>query len=153
MYFDTGQAVTGLRDQNPNLNFDVTQIPQREDGQPRTHGTVYGLVMLDRVPPQQRANVFTALQRLTSRPLSQSVLENTNLTPVRSAIVANANPDSPQKQTYLNVAPNVRAWIEPEPSQADQVFNDLITEVTSGRSSVSQALDNAGSRLQVLFEE
>jgi ABC-type glycerol-3-phosphate transport system substrate-binding protein len=153
MYFDTGQAIDEIRDQNPNLNFDVTAIPQREGEQPRTHATIYGLAMLDRVSPRRRANVFTALKRLADRPLSESLLANTNLTPVRTSVVSKVNPDSPQKQTYLDTAPTARSWIEPEPERANQIFTDVITRVTSGRNSVSEVIDNAESKLQVLLEE
>jgi len=153
MYFDTGQAVSSIRSQNPNLNFDVTQIPQRENGQPRTYADMYGVAMLKQVNSRRRGSVFRAMQSLVSRPFAESLLENTNLTPVRKSVVAQASSDSPQKQTYLNVAPTARGWIEPDPAQTNQIFADLITNVTSGQSSVSEALNNADDRLQLLFND
>jgi hypothetical protein len=92
------------------------------------------------------------MRRLVSRPLAQSLLENTNLTPVRTSLVANASPDSPQKQVFLNTAPTARAWADPSPEQTDQIFNDMITGITSGQTSDSQALSNAHGKLQKLLE-
>ena len=153
MYFDTGQAIDEIRDQNPNLNFDVAAIPQREGQQPRTHAKIYGLAMVDRVSSRRRANVFRVMQRLVSRPLAESLLENTNLTPVRKSVVSQINSDSPQKQTYLDTAPSARGWADPDPAQTKQIFADLITNVTSGQSSVSEAIGNASDRLDLLFND
>jgi multiple sugar transport system substrate-binding protein len=152
MYFDTGQEITEIREQNPNLNFDVAQIPQRENQQPRTYARMYGVALLSNVDPRRQANVFSAMRRLVSRPLAQSLLKNTNLTPVRTSLVANASPDSPQKQVFLNTAPTARAWADPNPEQTDQIFNDMITGITSGQTSASQALSNAHGKLQNLLE-
>jgi len=153
MYFDTGQAIDEIRDQNPNLNFDVTAVPQRKGEQPRTHATIYGLAMLDRVPSQRRVNVFTALKRLAGRPVSESLLANTNLSPVRKSVVSAGNPDLPHKQSLLNISPTARGWLDPKPGKSSQVFSNLITDITSGQYSVSRAIEVANDSLAQIISD
>jgi ABC-type glycerol-3-phosphate transport system substrate-binding protein len=152
MYFDTGQAISEVRSRNPNLNFDITRIPQREDGQTRTYGTMYGFAMLERVSPQRRGRVFSALQRLAAPAVAESTLENTNLTPVRKQVVANASPENAYKSTLLSAAVTARGWLDPDPAQSDNIFADMITSVISGQSNVDSAIETAGQSLDVLFK-
>lgn len=152
MYFDTGQAVAEVRSRNPNLNFDVTTIPQRSDGQNRTYGKMYGLAILDRVPPQRRGRVFSALQQLTVPAIAESMLQNTNLTPVHKEVVASANPEEAYKATFLNAAVTARGWRDPDPSQSDNIFSGMITDVISGQADVGSAVNTASRSLNTLFD-
>lgn len=152
MYFDTGQAIADVRNRNPNLNFDVARIPQRANGQPRTYARMYGLALLDRVAPQRRTRVLSALQQLTSSSVAESTLANTNLTPVHKQVVSEANPEEAYKATLLDAAVTARAWLDPNPEQTDRVFADMIVDVISGQSSVSEAVDTASRSLNALLD-
>lgn len=151
MYFDSGQAVTEVRERNPNLNFDVAQMPQREDGEPRTYARMYGLAMLERVPPQRKARVFSALRELTSPSVVESMLANTNLTPVHKEIVANASPEDAYKATFLDAAITARGWLDPEPDQSDAIFADMVSDVISGQNDISSAVNVTGKSLETLL--
>lgn len=152
MYFDSGQAVTEVRQRNPNLNFDIAQIPQREDGEPRTYARMYGIAMLERVPPQRKARVFSALRELTSPPVVESMLANTNLTPVHKQIVANASTEEAYKATFLDAAITARGWLDPEPNQSDTIFAGMVSDVISGQSDISSAVNVAAGSLEALLD-
>lgn len=150
IYFDMGSSINEVRERNPNLNFDVARIPQRADGQARTYGRMYGLAMLNRVR-QRRGRVFAALQRLSGPEVSESLLENTNLTPVRKEVVRNASPDDAYKSTFLDAAVIARGWLNPDLQESERVFTDMITDVVSGQSEVSGAVNTASRLLDEQF--
>jgi ABC-type glycerol-3-phosphate transport system substrate-binding protein len=152
MYFDMGSTINEVRERNPNLNFDVARIPQRANGQARTYGRMYGLAMLDRVQ-QRRGSVFGVLQRLSGSEVSVSLLEDTDLTPVRKQVVSNASPNDAYKSTFLDAAVIARGWLNPDLRQANRVFTDMITDVVSGQSEVSGAVNTASRSLGELLRD
>lgn len=153
MYFDSGTAITGVRERNPNLNFDVARIPQRENGEPRTYADIYGLGLLDSVDRRRQSRVFEALSRLTSQNMAQTIVERTNYTAVHKSVVSNYNPEDPYKATLLDNAVIARGWLNPNPNRVDVVFQDMITGVTSGRKSVGGAVNDAGRSLDALLSQ
>lgn len=153
MYFDFGTAIDDVRARNPNLNFDVTTIPQRSNGKRRTYAKIYGLGILDTVSKARQARVFSVLQRVTGPQVSQALLAETNLAPAHKQVVSSAQPDQAYKSTLLNAAVTARGWIAPNPQQADRIFNQMINNVVSGQSEVAGAVSIADSALDKLLEE
>lgn len=151
MYFDTGRAVDDIRAQNPNLNFDVTNIPQRADVEnKRTFATIYGFTILKGA--SNKPAIFSALQRMTNAKVANAIADQTNLTPVRKEVIAAGRPNDPHQSVLFDAAVIARGWYDPDPEKTQNVFETMIRDVTSGRQSVTGAVRDANNRINALLQ-
>lgn len=144
-YLAPASDIRSIRSQNPNLNFDVTTVPQLEGGQTRTHGNFYGFAILDRAP--NKLAILNVLERLTDTSAAQAVSNRTDLVPVRKDVLAAGASDA-YKQVSYDSAIISRGWYDPDSSISNDIFAMIISDVASGRRTVSSALQHADVSLQ-----
>ncbi len=151
MYFDNGRAIDDIRAQNPNLNFDVANIPQRQGAEnKRTFATMYGFSILN--DASNKTAIFSALQRMTNSTVANAMVDQTNLTPIRKDIIAEGQPDDPHQSALFDAAVIARGWYDPDPEETESIFEEMVQGVTSGRQSVSGAVGDANDRINALLE-
>lgn len=144
-YLAPASDIRSIRDQNPNLNFDVTRIPQLEDGVTRTYGVFYGFTILERAP--NKLAILNALELLTGTEMAQAVSAGTDLAPVRKDVLAAGVSDA-YRQVFYDSAVISRGWHEPDPVLTNEVFRSIVTDVVSGRRNARSALQSANNTLQ-----
>lgn len=149
MYIAPASDISVIRNQNPNLNFDVTTIPQLRNGQARTYGTVYGFAILNQAT--NKSAILNALNELTGRDMAEALTAQTNYTPARKDILA-SGANNAYKQVFFDAAITARGWLDPNPEATSGVFRDIIRDVTSGRQNVRQAIRRANTRLSNLLD-
>ncbi|MCR4275040.1 MAG: extracellular solute-binding protein [Candidatus Campbellbacteria bacterium] len=150
MYLGFSGELFGIREQNPNLNFDVTRMPQVRDAvQKSTFGTIYAIAILNQSPT--KANAFQAATILTSKEMSPFFLDILGLPPARRDALSQV-PTDPYKAVFYNDALISRGFYDPDPVQTNALFSTLIEDVTSGRVSISQAVSQANGRMSQLLE-
>jgi hypothetical protein len=74
------------------------------------------------------------------------LVEKSYLPPVRRDMLA-AKPAQDWLSVFYDSAAIARGWIEPGPQTSENVFADMIEDVTSGRSTVVEALNRGGAEL------
>ncbi len=136
---------------NPNLDFDVTPVPQPATA---TTKNVYGLVYAFMIPhgagnssgAYQVAGLFSnsseqvaAAAATGLAPATLNQLEQPPTDPVGAVAYAEA--------LYAN------GWLSPAPTDTDSVFSSMIGNVISGRSSVSVALSSAEQALSSYLQQ
>lgn len=144
-YLAPASDIRAIRNQNPNLNFDVAIMPQLEAGSTRTHGVFYGFSILQRAP--NKLGILNVLQRLASTDMAEAISIQTDFAPVRKDVLSTGADDA-YRQIFYDSAVISRGWYEPDPDVARRVFEGIITDVASGRRSVSGALQSANTTLQ-----
>lgn len=130
---------------NPNLSFDMARIPQPAATQTRmTYAKLYASAI-----PRSSANPTGALDVAFSlgsaRPSAAAATAFSMAPALRSLVVAPAN--DRYAAVYYPEALIADGWLSPAPSVTDGIFAGMITNVTSGRSEVDQAIRDADESL------
>lgn len=148
-YIGFASEIFSLQQKNPNLNFDVTYVPQIRSAENRTNfANLYGLSVV-----RQSKNIAAAFSVVTSlvEPASLKALETkTNLPPVRRDLLAD-KPTDAYRSVFYDSALVSRSWIDPSPTDTSEIFRTMVESVTSGQARISESLNRANSSLDNLF--
>jgi maltose-binding protein MalE len=140
-----------LRSANPNLDFDVTPLPQPATATLKSaYGLVYAL-MIPRGAPNA-AGAYQAAALLTNSIEQAAAAANTGLAPATLNQLVTAPADPISAVAYAE-ALYTRGWLSPMPADTDTVFSSMISNVISGRSNLEAALVSAERSLSSLLQQ
>ncbi|MFT5849807.1 MAG: ABC-type glycerol-3-phosphate transport system substrate-binding protein [Patiriisocius sp.] len=145
LYFGLGSEAPDIDQKNPNLNFDVTTVPQGSAATAlRTYGDFYGFAI-----PRASANpqgAFAAMSTISSARFVGDLTVGLNMAPVRRDVVG-AGDTGVYRSTMLQSALIARGWLDPNPDASDSILMQMVEDVVSNRSRISQAVSDAVNRL------
>lgn len=148
-YFGYASEIQRLQDKNPNLNFDVAQIPQETGGVPNVYGKMTAFAIVKN--SKNFAGALGVVSKLTEKDSIVLWRDLYNLPPVRRDLLA-----EPAKDPYMTVfyrsAIQSKSWYDPNPTDSDLVFKDMIESITSGRDKLSNAVGDAKLKLDKLLK-
>lgn len=138
--------------QNPNLNFDVTQIPQTSGG-PQERQLTTARVYAYAVPlvAENSYGASILLEALTSATASQLFEQNTGLPSPRRELLA-GEPTDAVKTVFRNSTIQAVSWRDPNPKATQQILAKMSNSVVSGTARMSEAIQRAQSELQAVLE-
>lgn len=145
IYFGKGSEAIDIADKNPNLNFDVAEVPQGESATvKRIAGDFYGLAI-----PRAAYNPEGAYMAARTMALPQNSGAFAKALGMSSATRRSiAEGDSnPYRAVVLNSALVARGWLDPDPEASSEIFRMMIEDVVSNRLRVSNAVSDAVRRL------
>lgn len=149
IYFGYGSDVSRVVQQNPNLNFDVTGVPQGAgDTVKRVYGRFYGMGIL--AASQNQSGAYRAALVLSAAAPTLTLSESLGLAPAHRVSLAQPQTD-PLRQTIFSESLSARGWLDPDPEDSDEVFRQMVEDVVSGRSSVGSATSDTIRRLELAF--
>ncbi len=150
MYFAPGSEFEGLRQANPNLNFDVASVPQGSGATTlRNYGDFYAFA-IPRASKNQ-TGAYAVAQILGSETNARMLTELLGIAPVHRTLLGNSS-SNPFRAIIFNSALIARGWLDPNPSASDEVFKSMVQDVTSGRARISDVLNDTIRRLELLFK-
>ncbi len=148
MYFGPASELLTLRDANPNLNFDVAQLPQSRGAGKEVAARVTGVAI-----PRGSKNPAGALQvalQLTSPNTALRVAELLTLPPTRRDVALDAS-----RNAFLEVfqASALRSFsfLDINPPETDALFSRMFGDISSGRATLTEAVSAANSDLRELL--
>ncbi len=145
LYFGRASEAAGIDSKNPNLNFDIAAVPQGGQATARRgYGAFYGFAI-----PRASGNVngaYAAASRITSAKYADELTTALTMAPVRRDLVAAGSAD-PFRSSMLESALIARGWLDPDPGASDGIIMQMVEDVVSNRSRVSNAVSDAISRL------
>ncbi len=149
-YFGLASEYENIRKKNPNLNFDVTIMPQSRQS---NTGTVYGdMIFLGLIKNSQNlGNAFNTAKILTSQNNIKFLAETLNLPPVRRDLLIDQNSNA-ALQTFYSSALITKPFLDPDVEKTQQIFTNMIESFVSGRESLSTTISRAGSEIKKLLE-
>lgn len=149
VYFGHTSEYKSLRDKNPHLNFSAAPIPQpRETTTEITLARVHGLAVLKSSKNKQTA--FIAVQRLLDKQPSDDFSAVFALPPVRRDLLS-VRPTDAATSVFYDSAIRARTWLDPEPSETDDAFRQAVESVSSGRSTVPEAVVQLSRQFETLL--
>lgn len=149
-YFGFASEATDIATKNPNLNFDVTMIPQTVDATTKvTFGELYGFALLK--SSSNIAPAYNLISELTSAAAVSDFLEFDDVAPARLDLIS-AGTSDPEKTVFYNSALIAHGWIDPDAQATDQIFQTMVEDVSTGRLDVSSSVQNASGALDNLLQ-
>ena len=128
----------------------MTEVPQESGVTTRRgYGTFYSFAIPKAAQNPQGA--YRAALVLSSPDVSRMLAEGLNFSPVRRGVITQGTQD-PYRSVIYRAALIARGWLDPNPTSSENVFKQLIEDVTSGRIRTSDAVGDASERLQLLFK-
>lgn len=145
-YIGRASELFNIESVNPNLSFDVTQIPQIKDSTTkRTMGEIYAVVI-----NKKSSNLVSALQvvgELSQGDNAKSLSTATSLPPVSRSLLSAKPSDNPYLSTFFSSSLISRSWIDPDERSTDAVFGELIENILSNNLSTNEAINKAQDQL------
>jgi multiple sugar transport system substrate-binding protein len=140
-----------LKAANPNLNFDMAQIPQPQTA---AHAVDYGLAYAFAIPKASGnpSGAYQAAMALTGSAVLPAAAQALSVAPaVRSLLVA--SPSDSFAPVYYPEALIAQGWLSPAPATTDGIFSAMITNVTSGRYQARDAVYMANQALDAALSQ
>jgi ABC-type glycerol-3-phosphate transport system substrate-binding protein len=149
MYLGYASEYERLQKQNPQLNFDLTLVPQVSATTQVGLGRMWG-VSLTRGSrnPQTAAQVAYLL---TGAEFAAGYAAGGGWAPARADLLRNLPGDTYGAVLY-RAAITSRGWLEPDPARVTEIFRQMIETVQSGAKSASDALAQAQFQIQALIK-
>lgn len=148
-YIGFASELGSIREQNANLNFDVSLVPRVRSGTSNvTFGDMTGLAV-----PKASRNVNGALQivfALTSDTALEKFSSALNLAPVSRNLLV-SRPTDPFRVIFADATLQSRGWLDPDTALTEGIFKTMIESVVSGQLRVSEAVNTAHREMENLL--
>ncbi|MDB5264745.1 MAG: hypothetical protein JWN64_316 [Parcubacteria group bacterium] len=145
LYFGYASERNSLKAANPNLDFDMSVVPQPSTAATRTtYGRVYAFV----IPKTARnaTGAYRVASGLTGKAIAPGVARALGMAPaLRSALTPSL--DDLYEPVFYPEVLVAKVWLSPAPPQTDSVFAAMIGNITSGRQQVHEALLSASESI------
>ena len=149
IYFGYASEIQGIRDANPNLNFDVAMVPQ-VDGKKMTFGSMHAFAILKSSKNIPAAYLDAVV--LSNSPAQVEWANRSGLPPVRRDLLAQT-PGDAYKSVFYKSALISNAWLDPNAKATSDIFTKLIQNVTSGKLLVSESVRQASLEIDSLLNK
>ena len=150
VYFGKTSDYRRISETNPFLDLDVSSVPENEEGVSSSYANVIGLGIIKTTPDPQ--GCFHAAEVLTSRTSLEHLSSSlSGVPPAREDILNNPPQHSPQFPVFYRAAIRSQSWIDPAPSDTEEIFRDMIEAVVDGDTEVDDAVTRAHRRLRSLI--
>lgn len=149
VYFGFASELPLLKIKNPNLNFDVAQMPQSRNASSKiTFGTMQGLAITK--ASRNPSAAFTVINGLSTPDAIAAFAQFQGLPPVHRELLTRGN-INPNQALFYTSALISRAWYDPNKVATRTIFKNMIESVTSGRLYASDAIQNGEQELYQLL--
>lgn len=149
LYFGFASEGKDLAFRNPNLNFDIAEVPKGA-AVPlrRTYGRVYGLAVVRNATNQSGAT--GAISLLTQEAVATRLANALAMAPASRAGLAVGTSDVYGRVAY-SAAPVARGWLMPGTSATTRVFGSMIGTAASDRNYINNAASDGLGRLKLEY--
>ncbi len=147
-YFAPASETSTLRARNPNLNFDVAEVPQTGTTLAGTFADVYAFGLL-KSSPNLSADILDA-NLLTGDKAAADISAAAAVAPARRDLLAQTQ-SSAYQAIFWQSALIGENFLDPNPVATDSLFEQMVESVTSGAKSAADAVNSADGSLGTLI--
>lgn len=150
VYFGFASEIKDIRRKNPNLNFDVAEIPSVTGIDKKT---VFANIWAFAVPKaaKNKSGAMSAAWLMSSVEAQSLLSSKTYLPPIRRDLLSK-RPKDPFMDIFYKEAVYASSFVDPNPNESDKVFRYMIESVTGGRYSPKDAVELGFKELESLFK-
>lgn len=148
-YFGYGSEGRVIEKINPNLNFDIAEVPQGAASTiRRTYGKFYAVSLLK--SSDNKNGAARVMLDLGGAGWSEVIANNSNMAPVYTALVTAGSNDT-YGRIYYKSAGIAYGWLNPDVARSKQIFETMARDINENRRSASEAADDAIGRLSAEY--
>lgn len=149
MYFGYGSEGIEIEQKNPNLNFDVAEVPQGAASTVRrTYANFYGLAALRSSKNLQGASQVMAV--LGNQENTEKIATAHHMVPVFKASVAKGSNDIYGRVSYKSAAV-AYGWLNPNRPATDGIFKTMTQDLNENRGDQSSVISDVLNRLELEY--
>lgn len=149
MYFGLASEGREIASKNPNLSFDIAEIPQGDGATVRrTYGRFYGLALLKTSKNPDGASVVMA--ELVNKTNSISIANSNGMVPVLRTAIAGGSDDIYGRLAYKS-AGVAFGWLNPKQSAVDEIFTSMTEDINENRRDLNSAVSDTLGRLRLEY--
>ncbi len=150
IYFGFASEIPLVQRMNPNLNFDIAELPQVEGaGTKLTYSNVYALAIPKTTKNFQGA--FYVASQLANGQLANPVALVSGMSPIRRDLLLPTASVTKFSDVFYKAAIASRSWIDPDYAETNRVFSDMIENVLSGLKNYSASVTDTNTELKTLL--
>lgn len=151
LYFGFASEIWNLQARNPNLNFDVKDLPVSREGGVNVSYAKFNAFAITKSSKNKNA-AFTVASILSDRKSAASFSNILKLPSVRRDLL-NQRPTDAYLSVFYDSAVRSKTWLDPEPRKTDLIFRNMIESITSGRARVLEAISTADKEISNLLSK
>jgi ABC-type glycerol-3-phosphate transport system substrate-binding protein len=149
LYFGFGSEARALEAKNPNLNFDIAEVPQGAAAtMRRTYGQFYGLSLVR--DGGNLGDAYTVLMMLSGEQHARSLAAAYAMAPLHRASLA-AGSDDVYGRIIYQAAPSARGWLNPERATSERILAQAVADLVARRTDPPRAAADLIVRLQQVY--
>lgn len=155
IYFGYASELFAIQGRNPNLNFDITAIPQvKGTTEPITFGKTTGIAVLKSSKNLNTSIIAASLMsssNFVATYVSNLSQAGINFVPARRDLLVQT-PSSYYAPIIYRAGLTSRGWYDPHDEGSDAVFQQVINGINSGLYTTDTAVEALSTRLTLLFK-
>lgn len=149
LYLGFGSEGRVLEEKNPNLAFDIAEMPQGEGVKnKRTYGTFYGFSIPKNA--KNSAGAFVVAQTLAEEKNAKKIADTLNMAPVFKKTIQQGSNDIYGRIIYSS-AINARGWLSPRVVKTKEIFKDAIDEINANRATPQSVSQDINKKLEASY--
>lgn len=150
MYFDRASRYEEIQKKNPHLNFDIAEVPQIRGAEIKTTNSQFKALVISKQSPNKAA-AFEFIKYMSGKKAQTALAKLPTFTPPIRQLLA-AAPDNPFKALAYTAAVKAVSWLDPNPLKTNEIFQNMIESVSSGRKEPDEAVNDAEEQLEAIVQ-
>lgn len=153
MYLGKASEYKDIKQRNPNLNFDIAELPQSEfSSVKRTYGDFYAFHLLKTADnPTGALNVMYTVAG-TDGSFAKGLAQTADFAPAHRSTIEAGTTDPVDRIRHISALYS-RGWYNPAYSESETILREMVESVLSSRLTASRAISDAMVRLQQHFSD
>lgn len=148
-YFGFASEIINLRKKNPNLNFDIAEIPSTSGTFDKTvFANIWGLAISKN--GKNISGAYNVANAFASSEIQKLLVEKIYLPPVRKDLVAETAKDS-FMDIFYKEAIYSKTWIDPNYKSTDKIFKYMVESIKSGSATPSESVRDSYREIDYLL--
>ncbi|HMO77738.1 MAG TPA: ABC transporter substrate-binding protein [Candidatus Paceibacterota bacterium] len=149
IYFGFASEGRSLAARNPNLSFDVGEVPQGASASiKRNYGIFYGLAIPKAA--KNKTGAAVVLQTLSSEGHAQKLADLSGFAPTHRTALSYGSNDIFGRVAYASAIYS-RGWLNPDRDRLDTVLQQMLSSITANRNNISSATLDAITRISQIY--
>ena len=149
IYFGLASEARSLAARNPNLSFDVAEVPQGAASTvKRDYGIFYGLAIPKAA--KNKTGAALVLQTLSGEVNAKQLADLNGFAPVHRTSLAVGSNDIYGRVAYVSAIYS-RGWLNPDRDRLDTVLQQMLASISANRNNISSATTDAVAQISQIY--
>ncbi len=146
LYFGYASEGSQIEKSNPNLNFDIAEIPQGATATTRrTYGKFYALSLLQSSDNKVGASVV--MLNLGGSVIAEKIAVASKMAPSHRSVVSAGSNDTYGRISYQSASVAL-GWLNPDIIASNSIFQTMTQDINENRRDLVSAVSDVSSRLK-----